>query len=324
MSAAPSEADSDEVMSETSEINHTETGGEDSSEISEYVPPPRKIPKTKYTVSAGIGTEPIRIVFAPNSSVEPKIYYIHPDALKATSEYFITLLRFPGREQQLQEVRLDEGYEGLEDAFDAFVEYIYKGDYEDSLLQPDNPFYKALFAADVIVLAERLVAKGLQDKAIEKLEEGLNHVSPVYAVRIIRTIYDGTHRPYDQPNGHPESAAGFATFPMRVTCPHKPYVYMTESVVACKEEECINDFKEKRMAMAANACAVRNCKARKVLCRGIARQLSLYRRFPGFRECLEEIGEFASDLIMEQISVPSANEWSLLEGEVIPERPVLL
>jgi hypothetical protein len=94
---------------------------------------------------------------------------------------------------------MEDDVEGLLHAFDAFIEFLYTGDYKDST---------SVLDAHVVVLAERIVADGLKEAAIAKLETSLSTskcVSPPLEnariddtdmIEIVRTVYGGTHRPF--------------------------------------------------------------------------------------------------------------------------------
>ncbi|RPA78433.1 hypothetical protein BJ508DRAFT_363831 [Ascobolus immersus RN42] len=145
-----------------------------------------------------LGLETIRVVVGSNLLTQ-RVYRLHTSILRQHSEYFERLFTFNGAEVAQKEIHLGEDFDGLGDAFDAFVEYIYTGKYEERLI--DDHFLD--IHAEVIVLATRLVVDKLQEMATNMLRKRISKPidpstghSVAVINRLIRIIYEGTHRPY--------------------------------------------------------------------------------------------------------------------------------
>ncbi|RPA78434.1 hypothetical protein BJ508DRAFT_363832 [Ascobolus immersus RN42] len=245
-----------------------------------------------------MGSETIKVLVGPDSDpTKQNSYHLHKSKLESNSEYFQRLFSFDGAEVQHNEVLLDEGFEGLEAAFDAFVEYIYTRNYSGAGLIPATVSGNtqmgdsAELDAAVLVLAERLVATELKKKAMASLELKLNVRRPVRSVEsiceIIATIYDGTHRPYEAAN------SSFALFKGS-----------SDGSKAGNTKPWSEEVRQElRKQQTMDPSSYKNCKARKVVTRHVAQYLAKYRGYRAFRECVSEIGDFAMDLIMEPVTM---------------------
>ncbi|RPA85844.1 hypothetical protein BJ508DRAFT_411809 [Ascobolus immersus RN42] len=286
----------------------------------------------KRTFAESFGEELICVIFAPTSTLtgldpEPRKYLIHALKLKEASEYFAGLLRFPGVESERKEVRLDEGYEGLEDAWESFTQYLYTGRLSTTDIT---------LLASMIVLAERLVAAKLKRDAIDALETALYWHStstpatppcpgrrvkfrvPVQTfVGIIRTIYHGTHRPYEQPSTQKERKT------KRFVCSHtfnraqRLDGRLGPDWQNCKETACLDTLHKGTNKVDRDFPRYRNCRARNIVARYAASQLASYRESRDFLAVVEDIGEFASDILMQRLDV---EELPCSSGSVREER----
>lgn len=174
-------------------------------------------------------------------------------------------------ETQTNVVRLNEGFEDMEEAFEGFVEWLYSGDYAG------GDHSDMVLEARMVAIANRLMANGLKVKAtgfLEALMDGFEVPIQWFnsdkapkelkiLAMVIRIIYKNTHRPYsarENPNNNRSTAQ--------------------------KTTDKINH---------------KNCKARKITAQCAARWLSRSRDYKCFHDAVQEIGEFASDLLMEKI-----------------------
>jgi len=240
------------------------------------------------------------------------------DKLKSASEYFAGLFRFSGKEVDTKEIRMEDDIEGLLHAFDAFIEFLYTGDYKNS---------ESVLDAEVVVLAERLVADGVKEVAITKLENSLStskctqppvpseRINDPRILKIIRTVYEGTHRPFAELKssdfaaivrlptktmrvGH-QSTSGLFSTPHLSTTEHickkcgesyrRDPLSESEKCDRCRKEEIAEQNGYHKMGY-------RNCKARSCVAKYVAFFLESYRWNPEFRELLKDIGEFAEDI----------------------------
>lgn len=256
------------------------------------------------------GFELIHVVLSPSTSPEPAQYQLHANKLRDASEYFAGLVRFPGIEKQSNKVTLSEGYEGLEDAFETFVEWLYTG----SLVCEG-----VLAQARLIVLTERLVAKELKGQVLTLLDKNLKATNlrlPIKdAVQLIRVIYQGTHRPYSSAaSGSASSTLAdhtiLAPTGVNSNIPPKasprrqynsttrygyhgnPSVYSTATIIIPPADANPQEVE---------AFNHRNCKARKIVAEFAAGSFRILRECKSFRKLVEEVGEFASDLLMENL-----------------------
>ncbi|RPA75078.1 hypothetical protein BJ508DRAFT_312294 [Ascobolus immersus RN42] len=152
------------------------------------------------------------------------------------------------------------------------------------------------------------------------------------AIQVIRTIYGGTHRPYQAPitrqtiEDYLDASASTPDYTpiANFDCGHRSRWFLMDpdKKTWCKHTRCQNDFikirseyfaamgayEETKRRKAAPLYGYKNCKARSVVAKHMARQLDNLRIHPAFRKVVEEIGEFASDLLMEELSVKQS-EW---------------
>ncbi|RPA75077.1 hypothetical protein BJ508DRAFT_312293 [Ascobolus immersus RN42] len=287
------------------------------------------------------GYELIHVIFSPSTSPEPKRFYLHADKLEETSEYFAGFIRFPGTEatEEIREVQLGEGWERLEGAWAAFIEFMYSGTYEKGDM---------VCEASMVVLAERLVAGELKKLATARLEKELvrdldyeKHTMDAallevldsederqrraqQAFQVVRLIYGGTHRPYgpeptptalnseNDPSQLPSQSNDSPSFIFK--CKHNK-VGTAESLqcsaTRCQsrwdnslrqfEKQVERRIKEFELEEERRKFGYKNCRARKVVAEQIAKHVEYFRQWPEFRLVVEEVGEFASDLLMEQL-----------------------
>ncbi|RPA78435.1 hypothetical protein BJ508DRAFT_155700 [Ascobolus immersus RN42] len=284
-------------------------------------------PPIRGTFALSFASETIKLILGDKTDTsKQQVYYLHINKLRSTSEYFARLFDFKGSEVTQKEICLDEDFDHLKLAFDAFVEYMYTGTYAGCGVVPPPQYFGADIAkpdtaeldASVIVLAERLVVHDLKEKALSSLGLKLSEQRPVRDVNnicdIITMVYGGTHRPYgDVP---PTSAFTFAA-PVKPVfggpqgiAPRVPATRPTPPSTPAPPTQSGDRVIVKSQPAPASqnswgrpAVGYKNNKARKVVARHAAQHLSRYRLFPEFRECVAEIGEFAMDLIMEPINV---------------------
>lgn len=181
--------------------------------------------------------------------------------------------------------------------------------------------------ASIIVLAERLVVPDLKNMALDALETGLTPYlpgltatqrAPESIVKIIRMIYDGTHRPYGDVGGikldkkpytgralPSLSASRFSTTSTTQNTPgafpSSPARQANEEILARRKILPITALK--LPGSSPTAIGYKNCRARKIVARHCAQHLCRYRGNPEFRYLVSEIGEFAVDVMMEEIVV---------------------
>lgn len=249
---------------------------------------------------SSLGHEMINIIFAPKGSPS-KSYYIHANRLRAESEYFAGLLRFPGVESKTKTVTLSEGYKGLQDAFGCFVEWLYTGRYgsEDS----DISVYNDLpLVADIIVLTEKFIAKRCQKEAVDILSRKLYSIALALQddksttgisggmitllilssfPKIIRKIYEGVPRPYQK-----------SWFERRLTA---------TAATSDSNDSDSNDSDSQAGSSASKqeSFEYTNRRVRKLLAEHSARHLIILRESSAFHKVIEDIGEFGCDLMME-------------------------
>ncbi|RPA80868.1 hypothetical protein BJ508DRAFT_346782 [Ascobolus immersus RN42] len=236
------------------------------------------LPKKRSFIES-FGNHLITVILSPRTSKKPKLYQVHALKLSHASDYFAKLLQFPGVETTANEVRLDEGYEGMEEEFESFIDWAYTGNYHSSGC--------AVSEARMVVLSERLATTPLKTIALEKLELALKSQKALKikaAAELIRTIYGGTHRPYSKDIPVVELAPSQPPSDKGIATPTIPS----------------HDGLSKKLATSG----YKNCKARAIVAQYIAGNLAKYRDFKVFREVLEEFGEFASDLVMQRIDLP--------------------
>lgn len=227
-------------------------------------------------------------MLAPKGSM-PKNFLIHAKRLAAESEYFAGLLRFPGIESQTKLVTLSEGYEGMGEAFDAFVEWIYTGKFKEM----ESSSFSLSLAADLIVLTERLMAKRFQKEVMVRFESALNTFygkqwpsSPwndaSSFVPVIRRIYDGVPRP------------------SQISTKERNAIKLPSFIPFNSTEKQYYADKRKKIGYI-------NCRARHLVALFVSRNLGTLRESEEFRAVLEEIGEFACDVVM-ACSAPNSSQ----------------
>jgi len=121
--------------------------------------------------------------------------YVHKDQLVHKSAYFRTSLESEFLEGQTQQVLLDQDDPN---AFDVFVQWIYKGDYNVQMALPEEErrteeaWYE--LHARAYSLGNRLIAPDFK-KIIEKLAtdfERHDDLTMALVIKIAEIIYDGT------------------------------------------------------------------------------------------------------------------------------------
>lgn len=150
------------------------------------------------------------------SGLERK-YYLHRRILAKRCPYFEALFNFKLPTVELTEDTVElEGYGCTEDAFDALVEYIYRGSYAKSL--KGNRDAKCTTHANVYVLGERLCMDGLKQEALVNMarEFSATHNNmawtksePIPAetiIDLIDIIYSGTPDRAITPSVDPDEA----------------------------------------------------------------------------------------------------------------------
>ncbi|RPA78438.1 hypothetical protein BJ508DRAFT_155711 [Ascobolus immersus RN42] len=294
-----------------------------------------------HSFASNFHSDIIRVIVGRETDPNQRKYNLHVDKLTSASEYFAGLIRFNGQEVATKTIRLKDDFDEFLHAFDAFVEFIYTKNYEDT-------YTTATLAANVVVLSQRLMAAELTEVAILKLGNALSiKQSQDDIVAVIRTIYSGTHRPYadltpvdvtvvvqlplraaPQPTnpapvqqqqsnmfgapqnyGHPQNMFGSArpgSYYPETQCLVCGARFQPESS-SPSSTECLSCQKVKYAEETGfHKRCYRNCKARKIVATCVAYFLAEYRQSPVFRELLREIGDFTEDLIMASINVPDS------------------
>ncbi|RPA78431.1 hypothetical protein BJ508DRAFT_309212 [Ascobolus immersus RN42] len=188
----------------------------------------RRIARAKFTVPTNTSAEgamvcrqfakivqspTIRVIVGKSSAkasesegqeqLSQRTYVLHIDRLKEVSGYFEGLFNFNGKETNDAEIRLEDGFDELEDfdAFDAFVQFLYTGSYFGPHLGDLD--FQVVLSARVWSLADRLMANELKAIAKAKLEERFtldtsdedNRVAVPHLISIVHGIYGGSIRP---------------------------------------------------------------------------------------------------------------------------------
>lgn len=123
-------------------------------------------------------------------------YELHRDLLARHSPYFASLLSFPGTEAASGAVTLSEPCD-TDDAFQAFVEFLYRGGYASSALTDFAA--AALLHVRVYLLADRLCTDALKEYALRKTIKTLcasysdtSEISPAMLVSLVELVYANT------------------------------------------------------------------------------------------------------------------------------------
>ncbi|RPA75076.1 hypothetical protein BJ508DRAFT_365881 [Ascobolus immersus RN42] len=138
----------------------------------------------------------LKVILFPSTSDEPKHYFLNPAQLKEASGYFAALMRFSGAEYQAGNVTLDEGFEGLEDAFEEFVSWV---DSDQSAVHIDSTTASPSVVSHLVIPADRLLASSLRDQAVDELAAHHSSADGLLqdeAIEVAKIIYGGSIRPY--------------------------------------------------------------------------------------------------------------------------------
>ncbi|KAF8537096.1 hypothetical protein BDD12DRAFT_848293 [Trichophaea hybrida] len=131
----------------------------------------------------------IRVIVGP----EETVYHIHQDILKTRSPYFARLLSFGGTEVIENTITLLDPIQP--DAFRAFIEFIYIGNYQLPKRSGDKHRSEVcLLVAQIYVLADMMCMDDLKVAAVNSMEdlliEGRVHNSPF--TKVVEYVYENT------------------------------------------------------------------------------------------------------------------------------------
>ncbi|RPA78425.1 hypothetical protein BJ508DRAFT_309207 [Ascobolus immersus RN42] len=115
----------------------------------------------------------IEVTLKPSGTSTNEVsYHLHINKLRHSSEYFAGLLNFNGTEITANKIDLSElANDGLADAFDYFVDFLYFGDYE---LSDKHKELRCVMHGMVYVLADRILSKPLKSLALTELRKILD------------------------------------------------------------------------------------------------------------------------------------------------------
>lgn len=247
-----------------------------------------------------------------------RTYYLHKKKLRDVSDYFYNAFyELDGEGNETNQINLNDDpdcdFDGLEDAFEGFVEYVYRGDY-DSDFEPGSEVLdesvksgeKCVYHAKMIVLACKLIAEELANMAIENLrEEWLAQRPDVEnAVQVIRIIYEQIEQPRGELTG--TSLPHSFIFPAAIECEHSveaPAIWEGTTEIYCDASECKKKAYKKLVEKHNGVSGYFNGRARKTVATLAANGLEWLRNYKVFREFVQEGGPFVSDLLMEELVV---------------------